>query len=107
MTGQDEWFPEYQTCIWIPTYVYSYEEAKNKCEAVGKVMMGTENYPKVMHLMNVTNASKMVVKIKKGSCNIFLFVVPSHAFYHFVKIINFRKYSRIFPTPWKQHIPVD
>lgn len=29
---------------------------KNKCEAVGKVMMGTENYQKVMHLMNVTNA---------------------------------------------------
>ncbi|XP_052705511.1 uncharacterized protein LOC128181239 [Crassostrea angulata] len=55
-TGRDEWFPEYQNCIWIPMYAYPYEEAKNKCEAVGKVMMGTENYQKVMHLMNVTNA---------------------------------------------------
>lgn len=55
-TGRDEWFPEYQNCIWIPMYAYPYEVAKNKCEAVGKVMMGTENYPKVMHLMNVTNA---------------------------------------------------
>eukprot|EP00105_Crassostrea_gigas_P042473 XP_019926621.1 PREDICTED: uncharacterized protein LOC105337542 [Crassostrea gigas] len=55
-TGRDEWFPDYQNCIWIPMHAYPYEEAKNKCEAVGKVMMGTENYQKVMHLMNVTNA---------------------------------------------------
>lgn len=40
-------------------YAYPYEEANNKCNAVGKVMMGTENYSKTMHLMNVTNASKI------------------------------------------------
>lgn len=29
-TGRDEWFPEYQNCIWIPMYAYPYEEAKKQ-----------------------------------------------------------------------------
>lgn len=58
VTGRDEWFPEYQTCIWIPTKVYPYEEAKRLCESAGKVMLGTNNFSQVLDLMDLLNTSK-------------------------------------------------
>lgn len=59
VTGRDEWFPEYQTCIWIPTKFYPYEEAKRLCESAGKVMLGTNNFSQVLDLMDLLNTSKL------------------------------------------------
>lgn len=58
VTGRDEWFPEYQTCIWIPTQVYPYEEAKKLCESAGKIMLGINNFSQVLDLMDLLNTSK-------------------------------------------------
>lgn len=55
VTGRDEWFPEYQTCIWIPTQVYPYEEAKKLCESAGKIMLGINNFSQVLDLMDLLN----------------------------------------------------
>ncbi|XP_065939908.1 uncharacterized protein [Magallana gigas] len=55
VTGRDEWFPEYQTCIWIPTHVSPYEEAKRLCESAGKVMLGINNFSQVLYLMDLIN----------------------------------------------------
>nr|XP_022316418.1 uncharacterized protein LOC111120060 [Crassostrea virginica] len=55
VSGRDEWFPEFQACILISKELYSYEGAKTRCESEGKVMMGAEDYQKVLHLMDLIN----------------------------------------------------
>lgn len=58
VTGRDKWFPEYQTCIWIPSQVYPFEEAKRLCESGTKIMLGTKNLSHVLDLMDLLNSSK-------------------------------------------------
>uniref|UniRef100_K1S449 C-type lectin domain-containing protein n=1 Tax=Magallana gigas TaxID=29159 RepID=K1S449_MAGGI len=55
VTGCDEWFPEYQTCIWIPTHGSLYEEAKRLCESAGKIMLGLNNFLQVLNLIDLLN----------------------------------------------------
>ncbi|XP_052701839.1 uncharacterized protein LOC128178630 [Crassostrea angulata] len=56
VTGRDEWLREFQTCIWIPSQVFPYEEAKSLCESAGKIMLGTKNLSHVVDLMDLLNA---------------------------------------------------
>ncbi|XP_052690063.1 uncharacterized protein LOC128168031 [Crassostrea angulata] len=61
VTGRDEWFPEYQTCIWIPTHGSLYEEAKRLCESAGKIMLGLNNFSQVLDLMDLLNTKYIQV----------------------------------------------
>ncbi|XP_062607079.1 C-type mannose receptor 2-like [Saccostrea cucullata] len=53
VAGRDEWFPEYQSCIWIHTESLPYEEAKQRCESGGKMMMEARNITQMQTLMNL------------------------------------------------------
>ncbi|XP_048731361.1 uncharacterized protein LOC125648377 [Ostrea edulis] len=55
ITGRDEWFPEYQKCVWIHTGVLNNHEAKARCESDGKIMMGAKNKTQIQSLMNLLN----------------------------------------------------
>eukprot|EP00105_Crassostrea_gigas_P034474 XP_019918622.1 PREDICTED: uncharacterized protein LOC105318058 isoform X1 [Crassostrea gigas] len=69
VTGRDEWFPEYQTCIWIPTQDYPYEEAKRLCESAGKVMLGINNFSQVLDLMALLDTQYIHVYSRRTGTN--------------------------------------
>lgn len=66
VSGRDEWFPEFQACILISKELYSYDGAKTRCESEGKVMMGAEDYQKVLHLMDLINTRKFMEGIHQS-----------------------------------------
>ncbi|XP_062622400.1 uncharacterized protein LOC134283890 isoform X2 [Saccostrea cucullata] len=57
VAGRDEWFSQYQSCIWLSTDFLPYEDAKRKCESEGRTMMGAKNLTQITTLMELIDQS--------------------------------------------------